>query len=109
MVNDGDPETYWSTPDKVKSASVTIDLGSETEVNRVLLEEYIKLGQRVSEFSVHALVGNEWKQVAEGTTIGNKVIRKFPLVKTSKIRVSIDNAKACPALSNVELYRAPDE
>ncbi len=46
-VNDGNPETYWSTPDDIKSASITIDLGAETEVNRVLLQEYIRLGQRV--------------------------------------------------------------
>jgi alpha-L-fucosidase len=109
MVNDGDPESFWSVPDKVKSASITIDLGEETEVNRVLLQEFIKLGQRVTKYSVHALVNDNWQPVVEGTTIGYKVIRKFPVVKTSKIRVSIDDAKACPAISNIELYRAPGE
>ena len=109
MANDGDPETFWSVPDKVKSASITIDLGEETEVNRVLIQEFIKLGQRVTKYSVHALVNDNWQLVVEGTTIGYKVIRKFPVVKTSKIRVSIDDAKACPAISNVEFYRAPGE
>jgi alpha-L-fucosidase len=109
MVNDGDPETYWSVPDKIKSAAITIDLGEETEVNRILIQEYIKIGQRVKKFSVHALVNGIWQPVLDGTTIGYKVIRKFPVVKTSRIRVSVDDAKACPAISNIELFRAPGE
>ena len=79
--NDGDPETYWSTPDDITSASLTIDLGTETEVNRILLQEYIKLGQRVQEFKIEAFVNGEWKHLIDGTTIGHKVIRKFPVVK----------------------------
>jgi alpha-L-fucosidase len=109
FVNDGNPETYWAPPDRFKMASVTIKLGKETEVNRVLVQEYIRLGQRVSKYSVHALVNSEWKQVVEGTTIGHKIIRKFPTVMTSEIKISIDSAKACPAISNIELFRAPGD
>jgi alpha-L-fucosidase len=107
FVDDGDPETYWATSDDVKSASVTINLGERTEVNRILIQEYIKLGQRVSKFSVYAMVDDKWEKVAEGTTIGHKIIRKFPVVLTTDIRLTIDDARACPAISNIELYRAP--
>jgi alpha-L-fucosidase len=108
MVNDGNPETYWATPDDVRSASVTINLGAKTEVNRILIQEYIKLGQRVSKYTVYAMGDNEkWIKVADGTTIGHKVIRKFPVVSTTDIRLTIDDAKACPVISNIELYRAP--
>ena len=93
-VNDGNPETYWSTPDDIKSASIIIDLGAETEVNRILIQEYIRLGQRVQEFKVEALVDGEWKQLIDGTTIGHKVIRKFPVVKTSQIKVTISQIKS---------------
>ena len=108
-VNDGDPDTYWATPDDITSASLTIDLGTETEVNRIILQEYIKLGQRVQEFNVEALIGGEWKRIIDGNTIGYKVIRKFPTVKTSKIKVTVIKSKACPVISNIELYRAPGE
>jgi len=109
FVNDGDPETYWAASDNVKSASVTINLGERTEVNRVLIQEYIKLGQRVSKFSVYAMVDEEWIKVTEGTTIGHKIIRKFPVVLTTDIRLTIDDARACPAISNIELFRAPGD
>ncbi len=109
FVNDGDPESYWATSDNVKSASITINLGEKTEVNRVLIQENIKLGQRVSKYTVYAMADDKWVQVAEGTTIGHKIIRKFPVVLTTDIRISIDDALACPAISNIELYRAPGQ
>jgi alpha-L-fucosidase len=106
---DRNPETYWAVKDDQTTVDITIDLGSETEVNRILIQEYIKLGQRVQEFTVEAFSGGEWKQLIDGTTIGYKIIRKFPVVRTSGIRVAIRSAKASPAISNIELYRAPGE
>jgi alpha-L-fucosidase len=106
-INDGNPETYWATDDDKLSADFVIDLGAPTEVNRILLQEYVKLGQRVQEFTVEALVDGNWQKVADGTTIGYKIIRKFPVVNATKIRVNILKAKACPVISNAELYRSP--
>lgn len=108
-VNDGDPETYWTTKDDQHSGEFIIDLGTETEINRIVLQEYIKLGQRVKTFTVSALQNGNWSKLIDGTTIGYKVIRKFPVVKTTKVKVSIGDSKACPVISNVELYRAPGE
>ncbi|MFN8241477.1 MAG: alpha-L-fucosidase [Bacteroidales bacterium] len=106
-VNDGDKSTYWSTPDDVTTASITIDLGSEKEVNRILVQEFIALGQRIQEYNVEALVGGNWQKLTEGTTIGHKVIKKFPVVTTSQIRINILKSKACPCVSEIELYKAP--
>ena len=108
-VNDGDPDTYWATSDSTKTGELIIDLGIATEVNRIILQEGIKLGQRVREFSVSAFNNGEWTQLLEGTTIVHKVIRKFPVVKTTKIKVTISRSKACPVISNIELYRAPGD
>jgi alpha-L-fucosidase len=104
---DGNPDTYWATEDAQKSGDITIDLGKETEINRIILQEYIKLGQRVQEFSVSAFQNGVWKPLIDGTTIGHKVIRKFPVIKASKVKIIISKSKACPVISNVELYRAP--
>ena len=108
-VNDGDPDTYWSGKDDQLTGDIIIDLGDETEVNRILIQEYIKLGQRVKKFGVSVLKDDKWEPVLEGTTIGHKVIRKFPVVKTTKIKVSVTDSKACPVISNIELYRTPGE
>jgi alpha-L-fucosidase len=106
-VNDGNPETYWATSDSQTTGELTVNFDKETEVNRILLQEYIKLGQRVQEFKVSAMVNGMWKPLIDGTTIGYKIIRKFPVVKTSKIRIAIIKSKACPVISNIELFRSP--
>jgi len=108
-INDGNPETYWTINDSQTTGDLIIDLDAEMEVNRIILQEYIKLGQRVQEFKVSAFINGEWKTLINGTTIGYKVIRKFSAVKTSKIKMSISKSKTCPVISNIELYRAPGE
>jgi alpha-L-fucosidase len=108
-INDGNPETYWATNDHQTAADIIIDLGSETEMNRIILQEYIKLGQRVQEFKVSAFSDGVWTPLVSGTTIGYKVIRKFPVTKASKIKITISKSKACPVISNIELYRSPGQ
>jgi alpha-L-fucosidase len=104
---DGDPQTYWCTPDSVTSGSIQIDFKEPTVVNRFLVQEYIPLGQRVQEFTLEAFVDNAWMTIAEETTIGYKRILRFEPVQTRKLRFTIMKAKACPLISNIELYRAP--
>ncbi len=106
-VLDDRKETYWSTDDGITSASLTIDLGEEVMFNRFLVQEYIRLGQRVKEFTLNAYVGGEWKEIASATTIGYKRILRLPTTRASMIRLDIKQAKACPLISNLEVYNAP--
>jgi alpha-L-fucosidase len=103
-VTDGNKETYWATDDELSNGSLEISLAKPVAIKYILLQEYIKLGQRVKGFTVEAWKDGEWKKITEGTTIGYKRILKFDPVETSKIRVTITDAKACPVISNIELY-----
>ncbi|MDO5977474.1 alpha-L-fucosidase [Flavivirga spongiicola] len=105
---DGDKNTYWATEDTVTEASMTLEFETPTEVNRILLQEYINLGQRVYGFNVEAEVNGNWVIIDTQTTIGVKRILRFDTIKASKIRVNITGAKASPLISNIELYRAPN-
>ncbi len=104
---DGDKETYWATDDSVIVASLTIDFGKPTTFNRFLAQEYIRLGQRVKSFTVEALVDGEWQEVTKGTTIGYKRILRFPSVEATQLRFNITGSKACPIISNIGVYNAP--
>lgn len=101
---DQDPETYWATDDAVTSGSLEIDLGGTKTIKYVQLQEYIKLGQRVKSFTVEASAGDHWKTIGEGTTIGYKRILNLDPVETSKIRVTINDAKACPLISEITIH-----
>lgn len=107
-VNDGNSETYWATNDTVSAASIDFEFAKPTEVNRILLQEYIPLGQRVKNFVVEAEVDGQWREIDGQTTIGYKRILRFEPVKASKIRVDFLDAKGPLAISNIELYRAPN-
>jgi alpha-L-fucosidase len=103
-ITDGDKETYWATDDAVTTASLEINLSKTSTVKYVVLQEYIKLGQRVKSFTVEAWKDGGWQKVAEATTIGYKRILRIDPVATAKIRINIIGSKACPVISNVAIY-----
>jgi len=107
-VNDGDADTYWATNDSVTAASLVFEFDRPTEVNRILLQEYIPLGQRVKNFIVEAEINGEWQEIDGQTTIGYKRILRFETVKADKIKINFMDAKGPLVISNVELYRAPN-
>jgi alpha-L-fucosidase len=107
MVLDGRPDTYWATDDEVMTATLEVEFGSEIEFNRFLVQENIGLGQRVKRFSVRVLKGDHYETIAQQTTIGHKRILSFPLVRTGRLQLVIEDVKACPAITNVEIFRAP--
>src|SRR5690606_19712179 len=106
-LNDSSDKSYWASGQGVDTASVVLSFKEPTAVNRILLQEYIRLGQRVSEFTVEAQVGDKWQLIDTQTTIGNKRVLRFDTVRTSKIRVRITASKGEILLSNISLYNAP--
>lgn len=107
MAIDGNKDTYWATDDDVTTASLTIDFGKPTLFNRFLVQEYIRLGQRVKAFTVEAFVDGNWKELAKATTIGYKRVLRFPGVEAKKVRFNITDSKSCPVISNIGIYSAP--
>ena len=107
-LTDGDYDTYWATDDEVQEASLILDMGEETEINRLVLQEYIPLGQRIRAFNVEVWDGKEFVEIDRQTTIGYKRILVFPTLTTSKIRINILDAKASPVLAELAVYKAPE-
>ncbi len=104
---DSNPKTYWGADNGVLEASIELDFGQSIEINAVLLQEYIPLGQRVRSFSIDAYIDNDFTPVATGITIGNRRIVKFQTILTHKLKINI-KAIACPLISNLEVYRVPE-
>jgi len=103
-ITDGNENTYWATDDGVTTGSVEISLAKAGVVQYITLQEYIELGQRVKSFSVEVWKDNAWQPVASATTIGYKRILKITPVETNKVRITVTDAKACPVISNIEIY-----
>lgn len=103
-VIDGNKETFWATEDNVTNGSLDFELSEPKEIKYLLIQENIKLGQRVKAFTIEVWKDDAWEEVGFGTTIGYKRIVKINPVKTDKIRVNISESRACPVISNVEIY-----
>ena len=101
---DGDYDSYWAAPDGINDAVLTFDLGTEKTFNRILLQEYIPLGQRIKAFTIKVLTADgSWKEIASETTIGFKRIVPVETVTTSKIEVNVSSF-ASPIINNFGLF-----
>lgn len=108
-VIDASNDTYWSTPDGLNSGTLTLNFEEEITFNRLTLQEYIALGQRVKSFEIWVKVGEEYVKVDEQTTIGYKRILRLDDITTSSIQIRILEAKGPLTISNVGLYLATTE
>ncbi|MDB4292172.1 alpha-L-fucosidase [Maribacter sp.] len=102
-------DTYWATDDAIKTATLTLQLTEEKEFDRIMIQEPIRYGQRISRFEVDVLQHTEWKTVFKGTTIGYKRLIRIDPIKASKIRVRILEGNNSIALSNVALFKASEK
>jgi alpha-L-fucosidase len=101
---DGKYDTYWTTDDGQLSASIELNFGKQQTFNRLMLQEYIPLGQRVKSFSVEYWDGSIWHHIDRQTTIGYKRILRFPMITAQKIRIQIEESLACPVLNGIGVF-----
>lgn len=107
-LTDGSWDTYWATGDGVTSADITFTFKKAQKMNRIMLQEYIPLGQRVKKFAVEWLDKNgTWKAVEQGeetTTIGYKRLLRFLTVETKGLRVRILDSRGPICMNNMGVY-----
>lgn len=107
-LTDGSWDTYWATGDGVTSADITFTFKKARKMNRIMLQEYIPLGQRVKKFAVEWLDKNgTWQAVEQGeetTTIGYKRLLRFLTVETKGLRVHILDSRGPICMNNLGVY-----
>ena len=99
-----DYDSYWALPEGVTAGTLILSFPEPRTFNRILLQEYIPLGQRIAAFHIDALVDGTWEEIARETTVGYKRIVLTPTVTATALRLTIDAALACPTLNRLSLY-----
>jgi alpha-L-fucosidase len=90
----------------IKGGQAELTLKKPALANAVLLQENIARGQRIRSFKIELLgADGQWKEAAQGTTIGWKRILRFPPTEVTALRVKVLSSKGEPQVSRISLYR----
>lgn len=106
---DDDMDSYWATDDSIFPSELIIQLPEEIEFDRILLQEPIKYGQRISQFKIDIMGEKGWENVFEGTTIGYKRLIRINPVSSTSLRLKIIQANNTAAISNIGLFKSSDK
>ena len=103
-IRDGRFQTYATLP---IGEPLELRLSRATQLDRLVLQEYIPLGQRVQAFRLEFHDGHTWQPIPTDeltTTIGYKRILRFQPVRTRRLRLTVTASRAIPCLSEVAAY-----
>lgn len=103
----GKHDRYWATDDGVTTPELIVEMGSPVTFNVVRISEYLPLGQRIGSFALDYWNNEKWEEFAAGTSIGNQRLVQSKDITTTKVRLRITEAAACPAVSVFGLFKRP--
>jgi alpha-L-fucosidase len=97
--------SYWATRDIYLTPTVTLRFDHPVTFNRIMLQEYIPLGQRVARFEVEVLQEGRWQKLCKATTIGYKRILLTNGTTTTAVRIRFTRCRACPIINRIALFQ----
>lgn len=98
---DGDPDTRWATDGGTHSAWVEWETASQVTASYIrIAEEY---GPRIQEWELSAWIDGAWKPVVKGGQIDRERRYPFPMIVTTKWRLTIGSATEGPTISEIEV------
>ena len=109
-VIDDDWDTYWATDDGYNFGTISFSFNKPVKMNRVVLQEYIPLGQRVKDFYMEGELNGKWFKINPFdtlSTIGYKRIVRFNTVELDKLIIYFEESRGPLCINNIEAYCAP--
>jgi len=83
---------------------LVLELNSSKQPSFIVIQEDIKMGERVLKYRILGLSGNTWQLLSEGSSIGHKRIEKIKEGKFSAIKLIIDESNGNPQIKNLACY-----
>jgi alpha-L-fucosidase len=94
-------EERWEEGDTLR-----LDLGKARTIDRVSIEEDLRHGQRVRAYQLEYLADGDWKQLAEGRSIGRRRIETFSPETTSALRLRVTDSAPLPRIRQFTAFGA---
>ena len=106
-ITDGTTGSLWATEEAAREGWVSVDLGKDQTISDVMLSDAPY--KRTQQFTVEAKVGDVWKPLVSGTTIGDELHLSFEPIKARIFRVNIQKASDTPTLAEFQLFGVPSQ
>lgn len=106
-VNDGNPDTYWATDDDYPYGTISFSMDKPVIISRVMIQEYVQLGQRVKSFYLEGEKNGRWFRINPDetlTTVGYKRIVRFAPVEVDKLVINFEESRGPLCISNIAAY-----
>lgn len=100
-------KTRFSNPLATLSGNeklLTTKLPKRTKINQIVLQEDIRLGERVRKFVLEGKTRKGWQKIYEGSCIGHKFIHVFDEMEVSAVRLTILESKGEPQIAFLGIY-----
>jgi hypothetical protein len=105
--NDGDPKTRWVSAFDARSGWLEIDLGEEKEIGSILVSEVE--WKETRKFTIEVKQGDSWKQVADGTTIGQDKEFLIKPVKARFVRLNVSESALAININEFQVFALADD
>jgi hypothetical protein len=101
---DGDDKTYWRANVADLPARLEFDTEGALAIDAIDLGEALDHASAVQEYKVEGFIDNEWKTLAQGTTIGREKVHRFAKATVWKVRLTISKAKDYAAIRKLGIH-----
>ena len=102
---DGNTETRWKVAPNEKTGWLVADFGKPVKICAIAVQEGGSFEKNISKFQLEYKVGEEWKMIISGRSIGQGYMKVFPTVEAQQFRLNIQESKATPFISDMQLYK----
>ena len=103
-VLDGRPDTYWATDDNLTTPELVLEFPRAVTLNVARIREFLPLGQRIEAIGLDAWQNARWQEIGRATSVGSCRLLRGERVTTSRVRLRITQASACPAIAELALF-----
>ena len=105
LMLDGNSATHFTTTGIDSTTMITFLLKGKQTFDVLLLQENIRIGQRIEQFRLEVWKDGQWITAAEGTTVGYKRLLQLLPTTTDRVRLSILSSRLNPTIAEFGLYK----
>lgn len=91
-----------------RGSSVELALPRPSPINRAVVMEDYREGERIREYAVEGYVDGQWRALATGSSVGRKKIDVFPPVQVSRVRLRVTRFAAEPIIRRLAVFHVTE-